>query len=62
MADIHCYDDSGSSTLFHSSPEEMIHIQRTLIKGSGSFYFLFRDHFSECFIAFGTLVLTYGKL
>lgn len=27
MADIHCYHDNGSSNLFHSSPEEMIHIQ-----------------------------------
>jgi len=27
MAGIHCYDDNSSHSLFHSSAEEMIHIQ-----------------------------------
>ncbi len=25
MADIHCYDDNSSHSLFHSSAKEMIH-------------------------------------
>ena len=27
IVDIHCYYDNGSSSLFHSSAEEMIYIQ-----------------------------------
>jgi len=31
-------------------------------KGLGSFYFLFRDHSSECLIAFRAFVVPNGKL
>ena len=31
-------------------------------EGSGSFYFLFCDHTSECSITFEAFVVTYGKL
>jgi len=30
MADIHCYADSGSYSLFHSSAKEMIHIHHII--------------------------------
>ena len=33
MADIHCYCDIGSSTLFHSSAQEMIHIHHIMFYG-----------------------------
>ena len=34
MADVHCYADSGSYSLFHSSAKEMIHIQMDRISKS----------------------------
>jgi len=33
MADIHCYGDIGSSTLFHPSTKEMTHIHHTRFYG-----------------------------
>ena len=50
VAGIHCYDDNGSCSLFHSSAKEMIHIQLDRISNLILFDFACRRFFLKSLV------------